>query len=195
MGLKVNPPSKVVQSIASPEKVGATGHVQDLNSMLNVHDHDRIIKDIGSVCKRAGIPEKYLRHSATKYCRPAEIKWLAEFYETGHPGLVITGDRGLERCMSLAGALLRNYVDARVLTIESALEGFTPPQATCMFIPNFYTTASGKTTPGWKLNKLYDLMLSRFQGDQPTVVWVEHLAGVKEYGTAMYDLLSAFQKA
>lgn len=189
--LKVTPAAAAHKVSMPVEETGDT----DLKNMLTVADHARIIKDLEGVCQRAGIPEKYLRHSAKTYCSHKEIEWLAGFYETGHPGLILTGSRGLERCMSLAGALLRNYVDARVVTLEHCVEVREQPHATCLLIPNFCTTQSSKTTPGWKMTKLYDLMLSRFQSDTPTVVWIESLACVKDYGTAMSDLLSSFKKS
>lgn len=160
-------------------------------SMLDPVGHARILKDLDAISERSGVPKRFLHESAALHCGPAELDWLLNYYQVGHPGLKITGMRALDRCMAIGGALIRNYIDARVRTMDQMIDD--PVEATVLICPNFYTLGhKGQTLPGWRVQKLYDVLCERYKQDQPTVVWTESLEGLKEYGNAVYDLLSSF---
>lgn len=164
-----------------------------MNSILDPVKHERILKDVQGVCLAAGISTKYLHESASTVCKKAEIDWLVGFREYGMPGLKLLGPHALDRCMAIAGALVRNYIDARVRTLDEVLDN--PPDCTVLLCPNFYTVGMGKALPSWKIQKLYDLIIARYKKEQPTVIWVESDAGLAEYGKPLVDLLSSFPKS
>ena len=92
--------------------------------------------------------------------------------------------------MAMAGALVRNFVDARVRTVEQLLD--SPVDATVMLCPNFHLLGD-KAMPQWRAQKLYDMLLDRYQRDLPSVVWSESPENIKDYGRPMKDLLDGFQ--
>jgi hypothetical protein len=152
--------------------------------------HRRLVADQQQVCERSGVPWRYIEQSAVVHCQGTELAWLMAFHEHGRPGLVLVGDRAIDRIMAIAGALVRNFVDARVRTAQQVMDD--PVQATVLLVPNLHTLES-KDLPAWKAEKLYDQLLDRFRQDLPTVVWVHSLQAVKaDLGVAMYDLLCGF---
>lgn len=170
-------------------------------SVLDAKEHSRIIADFERVCTTAGIQGHFLYESMTKYCSPGEVDWVKRFWfylAEGVPGLLLHGvKRPDTRCQSIAAALVRNYVDARVIPlntlIESTLDGGVPPMPTVLLIPNLYLSALGKAVPSWRVQVMYDLLLERSTKNKVTVVYVENLPGlIRMYGEPFHDFLSRF---
>lgn len=175
--------------------------VKEWPVVLDAKEHSRIIADFERVCTTAGIQGHFLYESMTKYCGPIEVDWVVKFWthlRQGVPGLVLHGvTRPDTRCQSIAAALVRNYVDARVVPlntlIESTLDGAVPPSPTVLLIPNLYVGATGKAVPAWRVQVMYDLLLERSTKNKVTVVYVEHMVGlVGLYGEPFHDFLSRF---
>ena len=88
---------------------------------------------------------------------------------------------------ALAGALVRNFVRARVITVNSVIDQSQhgrAPEATCLLIPNFFLgKADGGGLPAWQVAILYDVLLARSAQGLQTVVYVSSLDLMKkEYG-------------
>ena len=171
------------------------------SGVLDAKEHSRIIADFERVCTVAGIQGHFLYESMTKHCGPVEVDWVKRFWthlRQGVPGLLLQGvARPDTRCQSIAAALVRNYVDARVVPlntlIESTLDGGHPPSPTVLLIPNLFMAAMGKSVPAWRVQVMYDLLLERSTKSKPTVVYVEDLKGlVGMYGEPFHDFLSRF---
>lgn len=169
-------------------------------SVLDPVRHERLIEDLDHICGQSNVPRKYIQQSMKLVCDATEIDYVVNFrlYRGTYPGLVIEGKANSEeRCMSIAGALLRNFIDARVVTLSTLLdaaEGGTVPDPTVMLIPNLYVSSYGKTLPAWKVNAVYDLLLRRWTSEKPTVVVVESLKGLAAaYGQAFYSHLSNYK--
>jgi len=169
--------------------------------MLDAKEHDRIIADFEQVCTTAGIQGHFMYESAKKYCGPIEVDWITKFWAYkahGCPGLVLHGvTKPDTRCQSIAAALVRNYVDARVIPlntlIESMMNGGTAPAPTVLLIPNLYMLAMSKNVPPWRIQVMYDLLLERAIKNKPTVVYVEDVKGLTSmYGAPFADFLSRF---
>ena len=92
--------------------------------VLDAKEHSRIIADFERVCSIAGIQAHFLYESMTKHCGPTEVDWVKKFWtykSQGVPGSRL--DRGARpdtRCQSMAAALVRNFVDARVIPAQHA---------------------------------------------------------------------------
>ena len=137
----------------------------------------------------------------TKYCGDVEVGWVKHFWThkaKGIPGLLLQGvSRPDTRCQSIAAALVRNYVDARVIPlntlIESTMNGNTPPSPTVLLIPNLFMVATtGKQIP-WRVQAIYDVLLERSIRNKPSVVYVEDLTKLSTmYGAPFHDFLSRF---
>lgn len=169
--------------------------------LLDAKEHSRIIADFERVCTIAGIQGHFLYESMTTYCGPIEVDWVKKFWKhksAGVPGLLLRGvSRPDTRCQSMAAALVRNFVDARVIPLNTLLEaasnGSIPPSPTVLLIPNLFMSAMGKSVPAWRVQVMYDLLLDRSIKSKPTVAYVEDLDGVvKMYGEPFRDFLSRF---
>jgi hypothetical protein len=169
--------------------------------LLDAKEHSRILADFERVCTTAGIQGHFLYESMTKHCGPVEVDWVKKFWHykaQGVPGLVLQGVmRPDTRCQSIAAALVRNYVDARVIPLNSLLDstmnGNHAPSPTVLLIPNLFMSAMGKNIPAWRVQAMYDLLLERSTKSKPTVVYIEDLKGlVGVYGEPFRDFLSRF---
>jgi hypothetical protein len=169
--------------------------------LLDAKEHSRIIADFERVCTIAGIQGHFLYDSMTKYCGEIEVEWVKKFWsykKEGMPGLVLLNiKRPDTRCQSIAAALVRNFVDARVIPLntllDSTMNGSTPPSPTVLLIPNLFMTAMGKNVPAWRVQVMYDLLLERSIRNKPTVVYIESMEGlVRLYGEPFRDFLSRF---
>ena len=169
--------------------------------LLDAKEHSRIIADFERVCTTAGIQGHFLYESMTKYCGDVEVDWVKRFWhhkKLGVPGLVLLNvKRPDTRCQSMAAALVRNYIDARVIPLntllDSTMNGNTPPSPSVLLIPNLFMTAMGKNIPAWRVQAMYDLLLERSIRSKQTVVYIESMEGlVTLYGEPFRDFLSRF---
>ena len=170
--------------------------------VLDAKEHSRIIADFERVCTVAGIQGHFMYESMTKYCGSVEVDWVKKFWTykaQGIPGLLLHGAKRPDtRCQSIAAALVRNFVDARVIPlntlIESTMNGGHPPSPTVLLIPNLFMMAMGKQIPAWRVQAMYDLLLERSTKSKPTVVYAESLTGLTGvYGEPFRDFLSRFR--
>lgn len=169
--------------------------------LLDAKEHSRIIADFERVTSTAGIQAHFMYESMTKYCGATEVDWVKKFWKykaAGVAGLALVGvTRPDTRCQSIAAALVRNYVDARVIPVNTLIEGGlngSTPSPTVLIIPNLFMVAMGKNIgPAWRVQAMYDLLLDRATHGKPTVVYVEDLKSlVTVYGAPFADFLSRF---
>lgn len=163
-------------------------------SVLDPVAHARIIADVDAVVKRAGIPKAALSQSATDVCCGPELEWLRDYRKNAAAvrGLVLhgqpaAGGPGPERKMiAICAALVRNYVDAQVRSLNAIVDGMEAgerPDCTVLLIPNLFVKQGAKTLPSWQMQKVYDLLLDRLTSSQITCCYVESLDALgAEYG-------------
>jgi len=117
-------------------------------SVIDPTIHARLLQTMPSALKDAGILERHLLNSMRGVCSPNEIQWVLKFKNNvkhGVSGFLYLGKDTdgvvLERMSLIAGALTRNYILARVLTLQRLLrclkEGEAPAGA-CILVPNFF---------------------------------------------------------
>jgi hypothetical protein len=167
-------------------------------SILDEVRHARILQDIAGVCSTAGIQAKYLHESMSVYCSQKEIEWVRKYpvNKTAYAGLLLVGGSGADsRCQAIVAALLRNFVDARLIPLNTLLESREICLApTVLAIPNLYVSAAGNL-PGWKAQLIYDLLLQRGALSKPTIAFVESMATLKSsFGAPMVDFLNSFYR-
>jgi hypothetical protein len=170
--------------------------------MLDKIEHARIIADFDNVCLTAGVQGKFLHESMTQYCDPAEVDWVKNFYKfkkEGLPGLLLHGiTRPDTRSQAIAAALIRNFIDARVIPLNSVLdakENGDMPSPTVLLIPNLFVAATSKNIPAWKVQTVYDLLLQRSVQNKQSIVYVESMEGLKiAYGAPFADFLLSFKE-
>lgn len=160
-------------------------------SVIDKDKHARLLQDLDHICETANITKAMIYRSATEFLQPVELDWLQNFYAYRDAGenLLLVGKHtpGPDtKMMAIAAALLRNFIDARVIplnTLISACEKGDPPDPTVLLIPNLYVWSEGKALPAWKIQSVYDLLLQRLTMGKPVVAYVEELAPMeKSYG-------------
>lgn len=157
--------------------------------------HDRIVADLNFYASDARISVDKLWTSLKGVASDSEITWVMNFranVQHGIYGLVLHGANedydAVDRFSAIAGALVRNFVRARVMTLGQVLDSLDDgviPEHSCLLIPNFHLgSADGKATlPAWKVSRVLDLLLARKVAGHQTVVYVEDLdLMAKDYG-------------
>jgi len=100
-----------------------------------------------------------------------------------------------ERHMAaLAGALVRNFVRARVMTLGKVLDAMAKHEeveATCLLIPNFHLSKNeGGNIASWQVQHLHDLLVQRGQSGLQTVVYVSDFDSLRhDFGFALSRLI------
>ena len=95
---------------------------------------------------------------------------------------------------AIAGALVRNFIRARVMTLGAVLDLLAarePVVATALLIPNFYLSKDeGGGIAKWQTQALHDLLIEREQTSLQTIIYATSLADMgKDYGTAFSRLV------
>lgn len=163
--------------------------------------HERLIADIQGVVQQAGIPELYVWTSMRKHCGGDEISYITDLKthtDKENPvfGMVYLGkvkDTPInDRMMSIAGACLRNYINAKVMNLQEilvAMKNNMMPSPTVLLIPNFFLNRSdGGRIAEWEISSLIGLLYKRQQEDKQTVLYVGDWDGMKaDYGQVFAD--------
>lgn len=170
--------------------------------------HAALLRDVDSVVRGANIPPAMLYRSMVGLCSEAEIdyvKGLRRHAERGVYGLTLLGLKPsvspLERFSAMAAACLRNYIGARVMTLQDVLEALAEhvmPTPSVLFVPNFYVGVDGGLPSKWMIPELLGLLYARQAAGLQTVVYVQNLAAMgKAYGSGCEQHLASehFQKA
>ena len=118
---------------------------EGIMGILNEEHHGRLIKALDEISFTAGIPPAYIENTIRDYTDGKEIDWITNYStnKTKYSGLVFLGVKKPEiRIMALCGALIRLFIDARVLSLGSLVplkDGQTTSDATepsVLLIPN-----------------------------------------------------------
>jgi hypothetical protein len=169
-----------------------------MTTVLDPIRHRTILDDIDHICQTAGISQYFLANSMMDVCGPEEVEWVRHFPKNRavSAGLVLTdGSNVSNRMMYMAGALIRNFTDARVFPINTVLRLAKTgelPTPTVMLIPNLYVKAGGsaKGLAHWDVQAIYDVLLERQAASKPTVLFIEDMDAVSQaYGNVFRDFL------
>lgn len=173
------------------------------SGLMDSDYHERLMADIHGVVQQAGIPESYVWTPMSTYCGETEIDFvinLSTHVDSIKPvfGMVYIGNvEGKpinDRMMAIAGACLRNYINAKVMTLMevlTALRDNSMPSPTVLLIPNFFMGRSGSgKIAEWETPLLLDMLYKRQQESKQTVLYVSAIDALEaEYGHAFTDHL------
>lgn len=162
-------------------------------SVLDDRVHRRIIADIHRYAERAGVPPEAISTGLEHYCSEPEIEWAVRYLsnrERPPVGLLYLGrwKDPARRMAGLAGCMVRNFVDARVMSVQRA----TDEMATCtlLLIPR----VPGKALADWKASQLVDLLTERMNAGKCTVVAARDLETLKaQHGEALAEALARYE--
>jgi len=162
--------------------------------VLKPEKHHRLVDAIGRVCEVAGVRKEFVARSATEFCGQTEINWLMNIRQNSDEGvsglfyLTVKEHNVEQRMMALAGACLRNYIHARVMTLGDVLSetnsgGHDDPSV--LFIPNFCVTEKEHQLSQWDASSVYDLLLHRYTRSLQTVLGVHTMKVIESiYGVS-----------
>lgn len=168
------------------------------SGILKPDHHARLVSDIERVAQTAKILPRFIANNMSECgCTEAEIDWLRDMKyhrENGHTGMVYLGGCGnvADRMMAVAGACLRNYIDARMFTIQEVVDGLKDhslPDSRVMLVPNFFLMKTeGGDLPSWQTSSLLGWLYSRYSSGKYTVLYVYSLNELASgYGVSFKD--------
>jgi hypothetical protein len=166
-------------------------------SALKQGIHDKLIADLDKFAEEAGVMPKWIEQPLAGGPAECDLQWLKRYkFHTGEgkSGYLITGNHldVTDRFAAIAGALVRNWINARVMPLNSVLELLEDgdePVASCLLIPNFFMGVSleGQAAP-WKIVRMLDLLISRRLEGKQTVLYVQHEGQMAaKYGVAFKE--------
>jgi hypothetical protein len=166
-----------------------------MKSVLDGEEHERLLQDIQNVAFTARVPVSMLHKSARPYLTEDELDWLLHIRrhpDDGVAGLCIIGKTEVPvdvKMMAMVSALVRNFIDARIVPVTELL-GEVLPNPKVMVIPNFCTSFDGKPLPSWQIQKLHSMLVDRFVHECPTILYVQNMDKMEQlYGTAVHDFI------
>lgn len=170
------------------------------SGVLKKEVHHRLVASLDVIARQAMIQPRWIYTPLAETCGASEVDYVRRFkfhQHEGIAGLAIVGEQpasSVENRMSaMAGALLRNFIDARVMTLGSfveAAEDDDVPLSSCVLIPNFCVGVSPKAKGGskgaWQIASLLDALILRQTQGLQTVIYANSLEAIgTEYGVAV----------
>jgi len=172
------------------------------SGVLRKDVHSRLVADIDNVARDASIMRDWIWAPLQPQVGPTELAYVRKFkehrakrcgglcYVGRKPGKAID-----DRMSAIAGALVRNFVRARVMTLEQLLshvEDKGMPDFSALMVPNFFIEKSlgGGKVADWKVGQLLDTLTARRQAGLQTILYVSDLESLgTEYGVAFERLI------
>lgn len=162
------------------------------SGLLDIEHHERLLADLNKVSDIAGIPPRFVWSRLSEYCKGEDYKWLASMRTAETNGMVYVGktERPIEdTMMAITGACLRNYIDARVMSVQEVIQRLKEnemPSPTVLLIPNFCLDKDGGgNLPAWQVSSLLGLLYTRLSRNLKTILYVGSMAAMHtSYGDA-----------
>lgn len=164
------------------------------SNLLKPEVHDRLVRDIENVAKGAGIPMSLIWTPLATNCGPEEVEYvrkLRHHASEGVAGFAYIGRKPAgpiaTRMMAMAGAFLRNFVNARVMTVQEVLalsKDDKLPNPSVLLVPNFFIgKEQGGSIPAWQVSLLLGVLYNRQAEGLQTVLYIEDMdAMATQYG-------------
>lgn len=162
--------------------------------VLRPEHHDRLVADLVGFAYDAGIQPQHICTPLPDIVTEAERNYLRKFRSlrsNGVSGMVLTGKnvngKVEHRMAAFAGALVRNFIRARVMTLGTVLDHLPRhdmPSVSALLVPNFFSPANDAgSVASWQLSALYDHLLFRHMNGLQTILYASDLdLMAKEYG-------------
>ena len=170
----------------------------DEGSPLKRHVHQRLIQDKAYYCRLAGIQPHWLWQPLASHTGTKELKWVVRYphlSNNGTAGLILCGDPNdaNTRMPAICGALVRNFVDARIRTVDEVLDrkesDMPDREASCLMFPTFCSNAGD--VPDWKRTAFWELLSDRERNGRLTVLFAVSMEAVRLiWGVTLYDVLN-----
>lgn len=169
--------------------------------LLKREQHGRLVDDLVRIAAQAGVPASALdRSMVDSGCSPEETEWVVHYHahlagdEPG--GLILQGNfkpAPVLRMHAMAAAFLRNYMDARVVSLATlTADDAEDVNPRVMLVPDFFqdSTTGGAALPHYKFARLHGLLLERFSARRGSILHIDSMAGLRAaYGKSFSDFL------
>lgn len=168
--------------------------------LLDKEFHERLLADLSRIAAKAGIPPQYIWTKLSDFCTAPDIAWVRRMREGTDQGLIYTGTNFSvpveDKMMAIAGACLRNYINAKMMTVQEVLlklKNDDEPTCTVILVPNFSMAKDDVSgVAPWQAASLLGWLYSRMARNQKTVLYVGAMKTLEEvYGEAMARHLNA----
>lgn len=168
-----------------------------MKSVLDPVVHKRLIAEIEEIAREAGIPRRFIESPLSDVCGAQEIEWVKHYRQhvaSGNYGLCFAGVDHATKMMAMCGALTRNFVFARVVTVSQVIDELRAgeqPSASALFIPSFHrTTKQGAGVTPFQINLLWQLLESRLLQEKQTIIAIQSMSQLStDYGQHFRDLV------
>lgn len=170
------------------------------SKVLSKERHERLIANIDNFAATAGITPAAITKRMSESCTTEEIEWVRTCARPNDSGLCFVGPKFNpmvpDKMVAITAALLRNYVDARVmmaLPVVNMLQKDDMPDPTFLLIPNFCLAkdAGGHLAP-WQSTALLGLLLDRISRGRKTIIYVNSMHDLEvQYGEPFKALIEA----
>lgn len=165
------------------------------DSLLDPVTHQRLIEALPQIVHQSHVPEMFIKTSALGNCDEKDIEFLTNYHrfkEMGVAGYCKVGGTGSSRKLNfMAGALIRNYIDVRVYSLEACIELGNKVNPTVMIVPDFcLDTNDGRPMTGWKVQQVYDFLVTRMSQSKPTIVYAQDVKLIEStFGKSLADFI------
>lgn len=172
------------------------------SGVLDPNVHDLLVKDLERFVAKANIPIEMVWTPMKTYCTDAEIEYmkhLRQQSEEGQLGLVYQTPHKYPiqtRMFCAAGVCLRNFIDARVATVQNVIAELRKddcPDNSVLMIPNFCIEKDeGGQLPQWQVSMLLGMLYTRHAQSKQTFLGVSSVEQVGlDYGSPFEQHLRA----
>ena len=163
--------------------------------------HEMLLADIQGVLRQANIPERFVWTPIRDYCNEDEIDYVSTLKDSEAKaiGMVyignIEGASVNDRMMSIAGTCLRNYINAKVMTVQDVIHALKndsmPSNVSVLLIPNFFIgKKGGGKIANWEISALLGMLYKRQQEGKKTILYVSNKKALEaEYGKTFINHL------
>jgi hypothetical protein len=169
--------------------------------VLDKEIHGRLVQNLEHYAKDAGIMPFWVWTKLSDTCGPDELDYARQFNIHRAKGLTqglcylraTTKADPVDHMFALAGALVRNFIRARVMTLSKVIEHINGGgvDATALLIPNFcLSKQEGGNIHQWQAQVMNDLLMQRAQEGNQTILYATSLDDIKNaYGLVTQQLV------
>lgn len=167
-----------------------------MEAVIDKQHHNQLLRKWPGLAARANIAEFWIERSVKDYCSDSVVKYLRNLrvlMGKGRGGLMLSESsvRSEDRCSVIAAACFRNYIDAKVMSLNEVLDVSRKqgvPETSVILIPDFYVYDNPLAT--WQIAALLSFLSQRHQKAKATIIYVRNLTGVRNtYGEEVYSHL------
>ncbi len=145
----------------------AIAQAQEIGILSKEVHGKHFTENLDRFAKTANIPVGMIMKPMSDFCGKEETKFVVDLHEHIHNDIFGLNFQGSSvdypvptRMMAMAGACLRNFLDARVRNLGQALAAGSGDLGDILFIPDF-CGGNSSTVADWDIPKILSLLIDR----------------------------------